>query len=151
MRRRTEKKHHMTEGVWGRSGQNLVEFAMIVVLLLAIVLGIADFGRLWMTNQAVTNAAREGARLAALPNGFSDPAAVTASVTSYLTSANLDPASATVTLAGVSDGTGLPATVTVSYVVNGGLFLGPVLALLPGGSGMPGTFTLTQTATMRNE
>ena len=50
-----------------KPGQNLVEFALVAVLLLALVLGIVEFGRVWMTFQVVTNAAREGARLAALP------------------------------------------------------------------------------------
>ena len=89
--------------------------------------------------------------MAALPVGFSDPSTVTTQVTTYLTSAGLDPAKATITLTGDADSTGLPTTVTVSYLVDGGLFLGPVLSLAPFSSSVPGTFTLTQTATMRNE
>ena len=133
------------------AGQNLVEFAIVSVLLLALLLGIFEFGRLWMTFQVVTNAAREGARLAALPTGFSDDAAVTTRVNNYLTSANLDPGVASVTLTGVSGATGTDAVVTVSYSVDL-LFLGPIATLLDSSSpALPGTFVLTGTATMRNE
>jgi len=131
-------------------GQNLVEFAIVVVLLLALVLGICEFGRVWMTFQVVTNASREGARVAALPTGFSSTTDVTTRVNTYLTSANLDPSLATVTAANVSGATGTDAVVTVVYSVDL-MFLGPVAKLMDPGSALPGTLTLTGTATMRNE
>ncbi len=133
-----------------RRGQNLVEFALVAVLLLALVLGIVEFGRIWMTFQVITNASREGARVAALPTGFSDDAAVLGKVNEYLDSANLDASDATVTVANVDGATGTNATVTVVYTFDM-LFLGPIVGLLDSGSSMPGTFTLTNTATMRNE
>jgi Flp pilus assembly protein TadG len=132
------------------SGQNLVEFALVAVLLLALVLGIVEFGRVWMTFQVVTNAAREGARLAALPTGFTNAGAVTAKVNDYLTSAGLDTGVAGVTAAGVDGATGTNATVTVTYNVEM-LFLGPIVGLLDSSSSIPGSFTLTGTSTMRNE
>ena len=130
--------------------QNLVEFAIIVVLLLALVLGICEFGRVWMTFQVVTNASREGARLAALPTGLSTTADVTTKVNNYLTSANLNPSLATVTATNVSGATGTDAVVTVQYNVSL-LFLGPIVKIMTPSSTMPGTFTLTGSATMRNE
>ncbi len=154
MRHSIERKHHMIQRIRGRSGQNLVEFAIVAVMLLVILLGIADFGMLWMTNQAVTNAAREGARVAALPVGFpagDTTSAVTATVNGFLSSANLNLANAQITLTNVDGVTGESTIVTVTYTVNSGLFLAPVLALAPFSSSVPGTFTLTQTATMRNE
>jgi len=131
-------------------GQNLVEFAIVVVLLLALVLGICEFGRVWMTFQVVTNASREGARVAALPTGFSTASDVSTRVNNYLTSADLDPSVATVTAANVDGATGTDAVVTVQYSVNL-MFLGPVAKLMDPGSALPGTVTLTGTATMRNE
>jgi Flp pilus assembly protein TadG len=133
-----------------RSGQNLVEFAIIVVLLLSLVLGIIEFGRAWMTFQVITNASREGARLAALPTGFSNAGAVTTKVNTYLTSANLSPARATVSVANVDGATGTDAVVTVQYQADL-LFLGPVVRLMDKSSTLPGTLTLTGKATMRNE
>jgi len=133
-----------------KPGQNLVEFALVAVLLLALVLGIVEFGRVWMTFQVVTNAAREGARLAALPTGFTNLGAVTAKVNDYLNAAGLDSGAAGVSVTGVDDVTGTNATVTVSYSVEM-LFLGPIVGLLDSGSSIPGSFTLTGTSTMRNE
>ena len=133
-----------------KSGQNLVEFALVSVLLLALVLGIIEFGRVWMTFQVVTNACREGARLAALPTGFTTAADVTTKVNNYLTSANLDPTKATLSIVNVDGPTGTDAIVTVTYSADL-MFLGPVVTMLDPGSALPGTLTLTGSATMRNE
>ena len=48
-------------------GAQLVEFALVLPLLLFVVLGIAEFGIIFQRYEVVTNAAREGARLAVLP------------------------------------------------------------------------------------
>ncbi len=53
-------RSHATEG-----GQTLVEFAIIIPVFLLILFGLIDVGRLVYTNAAVSQAAREGARLAA--------------------------------------------------------------------------------------
>ncbi len=131
-------------------GQNLVEFALVVVILLVLVLGIVEFARIWMTFQAVTNSCREGARLAALPSGFTDDAAVTARVVNYLTSANLDPGQAAISVSNVDGATGTNATVSVNYSVNL-LFFGSIIGLMDPSSTLPGAFTLTGTSIMRNE
>ena len=57
----------------GRSedGAQLVEFALVLPLLLLVVLGIAEFGFIFQRYEVITNAAREGARLAVLP-GYDD-------------------------------------------------------------------------------
>ena len=52
-------------------GAELIEFALVFPLLLMIVLGIVDFGFLFQRLEVVTNAAREGARIAVLP-GYDD-------------------------------------------------------------------------------
>lgn len=134
----------------GKSGQNIVEFAIVAVLLLALVLGIVEFGRVWMTMQVVTNACREGARLAALPTGFTTTAAVTQKVNDYLNSANLDPGRATISVNNVDGATGSDAIVAVNYAADL-MFLGPVLKLINSSSALPGTLTLRGSATMRNE
>ena len=48
-------------------GAELIEFALVLPLLLLVVMGIAEFGFIFMRYEVVTNAAREGARLAVLP------------------------------------------------------------------------------------
>jgi Flp pilus assembly protein TadG len=45
-------------------GQTLIEFALIVTLLLALLFGITEFGRGWYYSNALTNGARAGARYA---------------------------------------------------------------------------------------
>lgn len=56
------------------SGAALVEFALVVPLLLALVMGIVEFGRAWNVHQVITDAAREGARRAVIRDG--EPKAV---------------------------------------------------------------------------
>ena len=48
----------------GRSGQALVEFALVVPIFLLLVIGVIEFGRAWNLQQTITDAAREGARRA---------------------------------------------------------------------------------------
>ncbi len=47
-------------------GAAAVEFALVLPLLLLLVFGIIDFGRAYMAQISLTQAAREGARLGAL-------------------------------------------------------------------------------------
>lgn len=46
-----------------QKGQSAVEFALILPVLLLLLVGITEFGRLFVTNLTLENAAREGARL----------------------------------------------------------------------------------------
>jgi Flp pilus assembly protein TadG len=64
-------------------GAQLVEFALVLPLLLLVVLAIAEFGFLFQRYEVLTNAAREGARIAVLP-GYTQ-ADVEARVEAYLT------------------------------------------------------------------
>ena len=64
-------------------GAQLVEFALVLPMLLLVVLGIAEFGFIFQRYEVVTNAAREGARIASLP-GYSN-ADVQARVAAYVT------------------------------------------------------------------
>ena len=60
---------------WARDerGAAIVEFAIIVPLLLILVLGIVDFGRLMAVSGGLAAAVREGARYAATSANPSDP------------------------------------------------------------------------------
>ena len=47
-------------------GQSLVEFALVIPLFLVMLFGIIDIGRVIWANDALSNAAREGARFASV-------------------------------------------------------------------------------------
>ena len=132
------------------SGAELIEFSLTLPLLLLIVLGIIEFGFVFREYEVVTNAAREGARIAILP-GYAD-ADVTARVNDYLTTAGLDtdlatvdPGTATPTPVGSVCVSMKPVTVTYQHAVP---FLGGIMTYF--GSSL-GTLTLSATSSMRTE
>lgn len=51
---------------WRRRGATLVEMALVAPIFFMVVLAIIEFGRAMMVSQMVTNAAREGARMACI-------------------------------------------------------------------------------------
>ena len=53
-------------------GQSLIETALTLPLLLLVSVSIFEFGRAYQMTQVLTNAAREGARVAVLPGSTSD-------------------------------------------------------------------------------
>lgn len=76
--------------VFGSDGAQLLEFALVLPLLLAISVGIMDFGQAYNLKQKLNNASREGARFAAAENSgaglsTSDVSAVRDVVGNYLT------------------------------------------------------------------
>jgi TadE-like protein len=133
-------------------GAELIEFALVFPLLLLVMFGIMDFGLLFQRYETVTNAAREGARVAVLP-GYLEPD-VKKRVEEYLAAAGLT-ATPTVTY---TDPKKLPLSVGGPCVTITGvkvdyphqyLFIGKIIGLF-GGSGFT-TKTLTATARMRYE
>jgi TadE-like protein len=69
-------------------GQGLVEFAIILPVFMLVVFGLFDVGRLVYTNSALSQAAREGARVAAAEAGWiTVPGAACVSDESYITAA----------------------------------------------------------------
>jgi Flp pilus assembly protein TadG len=134
-------------------GAQLVEFALVLPLLLLVVLGIAEFGIMFQRYEVLTNAAREGARMAVLP-GYA-VADVQTRVTAYVTAGRVPVAAGNPTVA-VTDvtipmGGGQPAInakrVTVTYThtylfIRGiGAWFGSTYTTIP----------LTAVAEMRNE
>ena len=55
-----------THGARSERGQSLVEFALVLPMLLVLLLGIADFGRIFQAGIVTETAARNGAETAAL-------------------------------------------------------------------------------------
>lgn len=135
-------------------GAALLETALTLPLLLLITIGIVEFGRAYQTWQVLTNAAREGARVAVLP-GTND-AAVQDRVQDYIEAGQLSyPDSATVvitrdTVIPIGTGTATASRVQVDYPFQF-MVLQPVAELVAGGSTVGAPVTMRATATMRNE
>jgi Flp pilus assembly protein TadG len=133
-------------------GAELIEMAIVLPILLMVFAAIIDFGFLFQRYEVVTNAAREGARLATLPNYT--VVDVQARVADYLASSGLSDTPVTnVSYADVEvGGAGGPvvnmATVTVDYPSQF-LYLGPMAGLIGGNS--YGTITLRSSSVMRVE
>src|SRR4030095_15952256 len=119
----------------GEKGAELIEFALVFPLLLLVMFGIMDFGLLFQRYEAVTNAAREGARVAVLP-GYAQ-ADVEARVTQYLAAAGLQSpptfASTPPQALNVGGACETITGVTVGYP-HQYLFIGKIISLF-GGSG----------------
>jgi Flp pilus assembly protein TadG len=131
-------------------GAELVELALVMPVLLLMLAGIFDIGFLLNHYSVVTNAAREGARVAAVPGWAEDD--VEARVNQYLSAAGLglDGVSTSVTPVAVVAGTSTinAVEVAVSYPYDY-LILTTVAALFQ--DDPSDGVTLTATATMRAE
>jgi Flp pilus assembly protein TadG len=131
-------------------GAELIEFAMVLPLMLLIVFGVIDFGLLFQRYHVITNAAREGARVAVLP-GYLD-ADVEARVAQFLTAGGLTEPAVTTVLPPETITVGTqcievrPVSVEYPYSYSA---VGNIAALF-GGTGFS-TTGLRATATMRNE
>ena len=138
----------------GEGGAVLIETAMVLPLMLLICVGIFEFGRVYQTWQVVTNAAREGARIAVLPG--MDDSKVAARVQTYLQAGALDKASSANvkivrnTTVSIGSGTATASQVTVEYPFSF-MVLQPVAKLVASSSTVGGAFTMTASTTMRNE
>ncbi len=136
-------------------GAALLETAIALPLVLLISVGIFEFGRAFQTWQVITNAAREGARVAVLPNP--EAGAVEDRVTEYLTAGQLPaPDSATIdvdrnAVINIGGSNATASIVTVQYPFNF-VVLNPVARLVVGNSELGAApITMTTSAQMRNE
>jgi Flp pilus assembly protein TadG len=132
-------------------GAALVEAAMIMPMILLISVGIFEFGRAYQTSQVLTNAAREGARLAVL-EGRTD-ADVRARVNKYVTDGgliSLIDANIQVNRTVPLTGTATASSVTITYPFEF-MVLNPVVRLVTPTSTTGAPITLTATTLMRNE
>lgn len=135
-------------------GAELIEFALVLPMLLVVFGGIVDFGLMLQRHQVLSNAAREGARLAVLPGyGESDvQARVAAYVQEGLGNTGAAPTTA-LTFVPLSPGGGPAfdaARVTVSYT-DSFLVLGPIVNLAGRSWTLGSTITLQAVSTMRVE
>jgi Flp pilus assembly protein TadG len=118
-----------------------------------MVVGLIEFGRAWNMSQVITDAARQGARTAAVlnPDQSATIDSVHSAVSAVLRSGNIDPTApgVNVQVLNFHGLTGSPDTVDVSVPYQFMIF-GPVMALA-GQSFNNGTITLRSAAIMRNE
>jgi Flp pilus assembly protein TadG len=148
--------------IWGATwlnerGQALAEFALVLPLILFFIAAIVEFGRAWNIKQAITDAAREGARYTVVPNPaitladvenkIEERLALSSIETSVITISSPDPDCATLavcfhTLAGK----GKEMTVSVSTQHRMGL-----VHKLLSWAGVPTTVTIATEAKMRHE
>jgi Flp pilus assembly protein TadG len=132
-------------------GAALLETAITIPLVLLVCVSIFEFGRAYQTWQVLTNAAREGARIAIL-TGTTD-AMVTTAVRDYMTNGQLpQSAAATVNIdRSVPFGANTASRITVTYPFNF-MVLNPVVRLVTAGSTTgQGTTQMQSSALMRNE
>lgn len=150
----------------GERGAALVEFALVLPLLLVVIAGIVDFGFLFQRYEVVTNAAREGARLASLPSYNGQTDLIRAHVRNYVQQGlSLTTAGINGTVPNSAAGVNIVNT-TLSYVVSGVTYqvpavtvtvtynhsfilLGPMLGLIGGNWG--NTIAIVGTSQMRLE
>lgn len=132
-------------------GAEFIEFALAFPLLLLVVMGIIDFGLLFQQYEVITNAAREGARVAVLPSYTAADAE--ARVTQYIDASFLSSGGTVTTTVGAPQsviiGINCMRTITVSVSYpHEFLFLGGVGQYF--GSTF-GTKTLHAASAMRTE
>jgi Flp pilus assembly protein TadG len=126
-----------------RRGVAAVEFAFVAPVLILLVFGMIEFGRAVMVQQIITNASREGARLAVLDGTTASD--VRTKVGTYLTDASIKGATVTINPSEPNTaGYGAPVTVTVQVPFS-------QVSWLPSPMFLGGGRQLTATTVMRRE
>ena len=146
----------MRERFLSERGAAIIETALTLPLLLLVAVGIFEFGRAYQTSQVLTNAAREGARVAVLPNLVAG--SVDARVRDYLRMGGLTyqqskgvgvaitPAKVDMGAAGLASASQVTVTYPFTFIV-----LQPIAQLVVKGTMTGAPITLTSIAVMRNE
>jgi Flp pilus assembly protein TadG len=130
-------------------GAALIETAFTIPIILLISVSIFEFGRAYQTWQVLTNAAREGARIAILTD--KTDADVQAAVKGYMTSGGLPIGSAVVNVdRNVAMGSNTASRITVNYPFQF-IVLNPVVRLVTPTSTTGAPLTMQSVALMRNE
>jgi len=111
----------------GTEGMSAVEMALVLPVLLLIICGVMDFGNLYLQWNIASEAAREGARMAAInPAGSTTPKSQ-ADVESFIQSNYGD--TLTITMSPSPATAGSPVTVTVSKPIT--FFTPGIKAMFP--------------------
>jgi len=98
-----------------RRGQSLVEFAITVPILVFLLLGIVDFARAWNVYEVLTDAGREGARLAVIDDPATTEQDVRDVITAAAARASIPLEDADISLDNFAGARGESTTVSISY------------------------------------
>jgi len=132
-------------------GQSLVEFSLILPMFLVLLFGLVDFGRAFYTWLLVTNAAREGARVAAVqsPDSAVDGRIYDSFCSSFPTDCSLDAGKLTISKTNIQGPRGSAVEINLSYDFE---FVTPIGAMLQliGGDGLDSP-TISAHSSMRLE
>jgi Flp pilus assembly protein TadG len=137
----------------GERGTALMETALTLPLVLLVSVAIFEFGRAYETWEVLVNAAREGARVAVLPNATTSDVqtrAVGYMQMGQLPNANTATVSVSTVPISIGAATANASQVTISYPFSF-MVLQPVANLVVSGSTLGAPITLTAQAVMRNE
>ena len=127
-------------------GAVAAEFAILLPVLMLIVFGTIEFGRLMYGREIVTNATREGARygIVAQAPPVSSAAMIT-QATNYLTGTGVSTGSVTFSAPACCGATGTPVTLSAIYRYPW------LIPYIPTMLGLPSPFPISITTTMRHE
>jgi Flp pilus assembly protein TadG len=133
-----------------QQGAALLETAIVLPMIMLVCVGIFEFGRAYQTWQVLTNASREGARLAVL-DGQTD-SAVRTRVNDYLSGGGLNTLgdSNIVVDRTVALGSATASRVTVNYPFEF-MMLNPIVRMITPTSNTGAPITMQAATLMRNE
>ena len=141
----------MKKRIRSERGAALLEAALIMPMILLISVGIFEFGRAYQASQVLTNAVREGARLAVL-EGRTD-GDVRVRVNQYVTDGGLtalSDANIQINRTVALTATATASTVTITYPFEF-MMLNPIVRMVTPASSTGAPITLTASTLMRNE
>jgi Flp pilus assembly protein TadG len=130
-------------------GAALLETAITLPIIMLVAVGIFEFGRAYQTWQVLTNAAREGARVAVI-NGTT-PEQIKEAVITYADIGGVTVTESQISLnQGKALGSWTGSEITVSYPFQF-MVLGPIAKLVVADSKAGDALTMSAVAVMRNE
>ena len=143
---KTKSIHPKFSKLSGEKGQSIVEFAIILPFLIFLLLGITQFGLAFHNYLAITDAARVGARAAAVNRTTNPCSAARTAIQNTVSPAQWSVVSSRITCSPATPGaSGSSYTISISY---------PFTIGLPGMFGLPAinsTGSMTTGATERLE
>jgi len=123
-----------------KKGQALVEMAFVLPILILLIMGIVEFGRILNSYLIITNASREGARYASIQSTDSEIQAVVSNLTVTLDQQDLN---VVITPTASNRVSGSSATIRIDYQIN---IITPIISNI-----VPNPFGITAQTTMRVE